>query len=106
MPALTGPELEQRYRELFDGAPLRSEEHTSELQSLTSLVCRLLLEKKKLQEASRLPRRNPDGALTDGWTAMRARLWRDINEAYSDRLPVPADTPRNTHSEVDRTTVQ
>src|SRR5262249_58844359 len=29
-----------------DGAA-RSEEHTSELQSLTNLVCRLLLEKKK-----------------------------------------------------------
>src|SRR5262249_60078663 len=27
--------------------PDRSEEHTSELQSLTNLVCRLLLEKKK-----------------------------------------------------------
>src|SRR5262249_60807887 len=27
----------------------RSEEHTSELQSLTNLVCRLLLEKKKRQ---------------------------------------------------------
>src|SRR5437016_8563148 len=27
---------------------LRSEEHTSELQSLTNLVCRLLLEKKNL----------------------------------------------------------
>src|SRR5437016_6548122 len=26
----------------------RSEEHTSELQSLTNLVCRLLLEKKKM----------------------------------------------------------
>src|SRR5205823_9301518 len=30
-----------------DRAPLRSEEHTSELQSLAYLVCRLLLEKKK-----------------------------------------------------------
>src|SRR5438093_8753867 len=29
----------------------RSEEHTSELQSLTNLVCRLLLEKKKQEEA-------------------------------------------------------
>src|SRR5437762_9757479 len=29
------------------GAPLRSEEHTSELQSPMYLVCRLLLEKKK-----------------------------------------------------------
>src|SRR5690348_17568126 len=28
-------------------APLRSEEHTSELQSPVHLVCRLLLEKKK-----------------------------------------------------------
>src|SRR6266478_7059926 len=30
-----------------DGDPLRSEEHTSELQSQSNLVCRLLLEKKK-----------------------------------------------------------
>src|SRR5688572_29623277 len=29
------------------GKPLRSEEHTSELQSQSNLVCRLLLEKKK-----------------------------------------------------------
>src|SRR5438093_9211968 len=29
------------------GSKVRSEEHTSELQSLTNLVCRLLLEKKK-----------------------------------------------------------
>src|SRR5256885_9863905 len=29
------------------GAPMRSEEHTSELQSPCNLVCRLLLEKKK-----------------------------------------------------------
>src|SRR5438093_7874800 len=31
----------------FSGESGRSEEHTSELQSLTNLVCRLLLEKKK-----------------------------------------------------------
>src|SRR5438093_5740145 len=30
---------------------IRSEEHTSELQSLTNLVCRLLLEKKKNEES-------------------------------------------------------
>src|SRR2546430_9547438 len=29
---------------------LRSEEHTSELQSQSNLVCRLLLEKKKIQQ--------------------------------------------------------
>src|SRR5437016_11096721 len=31
----------------------RSEEHTSELQSLTNLVCRLLLEKKNKQKVSK-----------------------------------------------------
>src|SRR5437016_9909180 len=31
---------------------LRSEEHTSELQSLTNLVCRLLLEKKKKKKTT------------------------------------------------------
>src|SRR5438093_4812111 len=31
----------------------RSEEHTSELQSLTNLVCRLLLEKKKKKKKTR-----------------------------------------------------
>src|SRR5262249_56631381 len=33
----------------------RSEEHTSELQSLTNLVCRLLLEKKKQRQTASLP---------------------------------------------------
>src|SRR2546427_1390769 len=38
----------ERARELHDEAlPARSEEHTSELQSQSNLVCRLLLEKKK-----------------------------------------------------------
>src|SRR2546427_2624549 len=41
-----GPRLCRRLRRhaVFD---LRSEEHTSELQSQSNLVCRLLLEKKK-----------------------------------------------------------
>src|SRR5262249_61847929 len=39
--ALGGP------RRTASRARARSEEHTSELQSLTNLVCRLLLEKKK-----------------------------------------------------------
>src|SRR5690606_40590968 len=33
---------------LESGKPIRSEEHTSELQSRENLVCRLLLEKKKI----------------------------------------------------------
>src|SRR3712207_7462812 len=41
-------ELEgQQKRHRLRVAPLRSEEHTSELQSRQYLVCRLLLEKKK-----------------------------------------------------------
>src|SRR5688572_31076756 len=47
-PALPAPE---RYRPVRAVAgphfPRRSEEHTSELQSQSNLVCRLLLEKKK-----------------------------------------------------------
>src|SRR2546425_2023910 len=35
------------------GAEVRSEEHTSELQSLAYLVCRLLLEKKKKKKMSK-----------------------------------------------------
>src|SRR5260221_7402468 len=35
-----------------DRAPGRSEEHTSELQSHSDLVCRLLLEKKKNNDGS------------------------------------------------------
>src|SRR2546427_7558341 len=33
----------------------RSEEHTSELQSQSNLVCRLLLEKKKIHDKQTLP---------------------------------------------------
>src|SRR5947208_10659828 len=39
-------------------AMLRSEEHTSELQSPDHLVCRLLLEKKKTQSLMRRRRRD------------------------------------------------
>src|SRR5690606_39968692 len=35
--------------DLHSLSPLRSEEHTSELQSRENLVCRLLLEKKKIK---------------------------------------------------------
>src|SRR5438270_9210192 len=48
------------YRSSMDGGapavclwePARSEEHTSELQSQSNLVCRLLLEKKKKKHTS------------------------------------------------------
>src|SRR2546430_12513146 len=37
--------------------PVRSEEHTSELQSQSNLVCRLLLEKKNRPPSAARPRR-------------------------------------------------
>src|ERR1039458_10560994 len=40
-------------RRLIRAPPQRSEEHTSELQSLRHLVCRLLLEKKKRGKPAR-----------------------------------------------------
>src|SRR6266481_3528452 len=53
-PHVRGPRREQppgedrpQHRSRVIHAPLRSEEHTSELQSQFHLVCRLLLEKKK-----------------------------------------------------------
>src|SRR5256885_3942931 len=45
-----GPAKRQRQDEP-DRGPGRSEEHTSELQSPCNLVCRLLLEKKKMNKA-------------------------------------------------------
>src|SRR5262249_34446157 len=48
----------------------RSEEHTSELQSLTNLVCRLLLEKKKpASAATRAPPPSPSRAGTAARTS-------------------------------------
>src|SRR2546425_8605018 len=50
---------EERRRQNAEQPPLRrnqrSEEHTSELQSLAYLVCRLLLEKKKKKTQSHEP---------------------------------------------------
>src|SRR5437588_3374307 len=40
-------DLDQATRKQLDRGKRRSEEHTSELQSHSDLVCRLLLEKKK-----------------------------------------------------------
>src|SRR2546430_11238697 len=42
-----GARVAHGHRGVAPGAILRSEEHTSELQSQSNLVCRLLLEKKK-----------------------------------------------------------
>src|SRR5947207_8897052 len=44
------PQQRLGFRVLMTGAIKRSEEHTSELQSHSDLVCRLLLEKKKTMQ--------------------------------------------------------
>src|SRR5262249_58703061 len=49
-------------RHVLEDDETRSEEHTSELQSLTNLVCRLLLEKKK---KNRPPSSQPAPRLAD-----------------------------------------
>src|SRR5206468_9210665 len=57
---LGGPGVARDYRPTRDtwgplavpGRAIRSEEHTSELQSRSDLVCRLLLEKKKINHAN------------------------------------------------------
>src|SRR5262249_60677238 len=59
--------------ELHRDAGARSEEHTSELQSLTNLVCRLLLEKKKTKKQLSYthkhdPKRCPDTEKTQKHT--------------------------------------
>src|SRR5258706_11672874 len=51
---LRSAEFLRRSKRLF-----RSEEHTSELQSLTNLVCRLLLEKKKKKENINILKESP-----------------------------------------------
>src|SRR2546425_9513499 len=49
---MINPKTPTAYREDFRAVANRSEEHTSELQSLAYLVCRLLLEKKKQKNAA------------------------------------------------------
>src|SRR5437870_9557750 len=54
--------------------PLRSEEHTSELQSRGHLVCRLLLEKKKKKNIAILGQHNQLHAIEPEHYAYRVRL--------------------------------
>src|SRR5206468_12854656 len=55
----------------LDDVRRRSEEHTSELQSRSDLVCRLLLEKKKLQYTNSDRR----SSSRDHTNAVRERRW-------------------------------
>src|SRR5256885_966568 len=93
---------------------VRSEEHTSELQSPCNLVCRLLLEKKKNSHFARPPSSIffffNDTATTEIYTLSlhdalpisnfdTARQGR-LENRRQDRLPIPLDLARKPH--VDR----
>src|SRR5256885_4784719 len=92
-------ELQLRLRVRFK---LRSEEHTSELQSPCNLVCRLLLEKKKHPNAS---------SRTSWWTCGADRMSRPTVAARTSlcaaRLSLPRGRcalPHSTHWRYRRTT--
>src|SRR5450432_558648 len=65
-------------------ASIRSEEHTSELQSRSDLVCRLLLEKKKVHGANVVTRQHIEDS----------RCCRSLSErrTYVVRIPDAMDT--------------
>src|SRR5256886_3229372 len=63
----------------------RSEEHTSELQSQSNLVCRLLLEKKKEQQLSSL--RGSPAAPAREQISRPARAEHTFPRAVSARAP-------------------
>src|SRR5258708_4065430 len=67
---------------------LRSEEHTSELQSPDHLVCRLLLEKKKRQPAAQSTRRPPSS-----WSPWRTTTSRATRSASTSPAPSSAHPP-------------
>src|SRR5260370_13528197 len=64
------PFLEEWWRREIDEGELRSEEHTSELQSHLNLVCRLLLEKKKTRTSTYIASHHPIAA-----TARADLMW-------------------------------
>src|SRR5262249_59683293 len=68
----------------------RSEEHTSELQSLTNLVCRLLLEKKKTtRKTQRIPpsRRRSRGLRRPRGDPSHCRRLRALATVVARRAP-------------------
>src|SRR2546430_11272122 len=54
-PCAANEKSEDRRSETRTAGMARSEEHTSELQSQSNLVCRLLLEKKKIEMTEHAP---------------------------------------------------
>src|SRR2546423_9812821 len=70
---------ERHRRPPADERPPRSEEHTSELQSLAYLVCRLLLEKKTLKSAA--PATHTSGECTGSWNSHTSNHYSHLGSA-------------------------
>src|SRR3989442_3463468 len=68
--ALMADELDRLFERLVQvlEQTIRSEEHTSELQSRPHLVCRLLLEKKKKKSGTHSPAQTCQGHCAQGTT--------------------------------------
>src|SRR5262249_55691622 len=80
------------------GSGRRSEEHTSELQSLTNLVCRLLLEKKKQKVMSR------QGTLIGGQRRARREAAKPAAPAEPPAALRYHSVPRAPHEDATRVT--
>src|SRR2546427_4920092 len=81
----------------------RSEEHTSELQSQSKLVCRLLLEKKK--QCRGYPERGPDHARPGKPLHHRVHLSARPGDRARDRQCRGARRRRGEHDAADRSDV-
>src|SRR2546430_7901608 len=81
MSRLTPPVSKRDHMQGNPKAPVRSEEHTSELQSQSNLVCRLLLEKKK----QKIPLTKYSTAMTTPTQITTPRSVRTERTFLSDR---------------------
>src|SRR5438034_345804 len=98
---LAGPLLRWRERgspsPAYPARPARSEEHTSELQSHSELVCRLLLEKKKFRMTGSSGPRCCNGCLSSSTTSSRtARCLVSCLQSRGHRSALPSFLTRRS----------
>src|SRR5437016_7015910 len=70
---------------------VRSEEHTSELQSLTNLVCRLLLEKKKKKNKNYINTKTTTQITQKNDTTRKIKYRNENNTTSSERSNISRD---------------
>src|SRR5262249_59566512 len=88
--------FQQRIKSAKNMEPKRSEEHTSELQSLTNLVCRLLLEKKKPRSHRAVT--SGRGQLRTYTVLLGARTTRpEADDRRRPALPIPISRSLRAH---------